>query len=106
MQDKVLHYLDGLQELLDAARQRYTQENGDAAFHGSMAAHELARLQRLSGHALHAAVTVAREGGVTWRDLAPHVQTPFGTLQRQWAHGHRIVVSDPGTPTEECFEDA
>jgi hypothetical protein len=36
MQDKVLRYLDGLQELLDAARQRYTQENGDAAFHGSI----------------------------------------------------------------------
>lgn len=101
----VLRYLDRLQAELDEARARYTQEDGDDAFHGALCARSLARLQRLSGHALHAAVTVAHDAGMTWRDLAPHVQVPFGTLHRQWAKGSRIVVNDPTTPTEECFED-
>lgn len=96
-----MSYLNAMQEHLDAARERYTQANGDDAFHGAMAAHELAKLQRLSGHALHAAVGVARDGGMTWRNLAPHVQVPFGTLQRQYAKSHRIVVSDPSTPTDD-----
>lgn len=93
MRDKVLLYLDKMQAELDAARARYTQANGDAAFHNTQAATHIARLQRLSGHALHAAVTGAHDAGMTWRDIAPAAQVYFNTLHRQWAKGSTIRVS-------------
>lgn len=104
MRDKVTDYLDKLQEQLDLARRRYTQENGDDQFHFALAAEHLAKLQRLSGRALWAAVNGAHEAGMTWRDIAPHAQVPFGTLHRQWAKG-RIVVNDPTAPTAKHFDD-
>ncbi|PLS76442.1 MAG: hypothetical protein CYG61_02085, partial [Actinobacteria bacterium] len=87
MRDSVTNYLDRLQEQLDPARARYTQANGDDAFRSVMAAEHLAKLQRLSGHALDAAVDEAHQAGMTWRAIAPHVQVPFGTLHRQWSRG-------------------
>jgi len=88
-------YLDRLAEDLQAAR--YAQ-------HPVLVAAHLAKLQRLSGWALRQAVSDAIETGMTWRGIAPHVQVPFGTLHRQYRAGSRIVVSDPGTPTEEAWD--
>lgn len=87
--------LDELAGELQAARE---------AKHPVIAAAYLAKLQRLSGWALREAVSDAIEEGTTWRGMAPHVQVPFGTLHRQYRAGGRIVVSDPGTPTEEAWD--
>lgn len=100
MQDtygSVTHYLDALQEQLDMARQRYTQANGDDEFRPSLCAAHLAKLQRLSTHALKAAVTEAHDAGASWRDIAPHVQIHVATLHRQWQRpGRGLVVSHIG----------
>lgn len=90
----VTHYLDALQEQIDLARSRYTQVNGDEKFRPSLAASHLAKLQRLSQHALKAAVTEAHNAGCSWREIAPHVQINVATLHRQWQKpGAGLIVS-------------
>lgn len=96
----VTHYLDALQIELDLARERYTQANGDEKFRPTLAAAQLAKLQRLSSHALKAAVTEAHEAGVTWRELAPHVQIHVATLHRQWQREGAGLVVGHLSPSE------
>lgn len=89
--------LDRLSDYLRAARE---------ARHPAIRAQYLAQLQRLSGHALYEAVTECRQADppMTWRNIAPAVQVPFGTLYRQYQAGGRIVVSDPGAATEPNYD--
>lgn len=94
-ESRLADYLDRLAADLQSARE---------ARHPVIAADYLAKVQRLSGWALREAVSGAIEDGMTWRGMAPHVQVPFGTLHRQYRGGGRIVVSDPGPPTEEAWE--
>jgi hypothetical protein len=94
MRDNVMDYPDRMQQEIDMAKARYTQANGDDAFHAQMAAEHIAKVQRLSQYALHQAVTEAHEAGLSWRSIAPAAQMYFQTLHRQWSKGKRLILSD------------
>src|SRR5207344_2061159 len=88
--------MDRMAELLDKAR---------SAGNPAIAVEYLAQIQRLSGHALRAAVADSMaEGQVDWHWLAAAAQTPPGTLRAQYEGGGRIVIHDPCTPTEANYD--
>jgi hypothetical protein len=88
-------YLTRLGELLHKAQSTSNPE---------IAAHHIAQIQRLSGHALRASVGDCLDAGADWQWIAACAQTPPGTLQQQYERGGRVVVHDPCTPTEAIYE--
>lgn len=96
MSAETKRYLAQLAELLEKATETTNPE---------IAASYLAKLQRLSGHALRSMIgdcIEARED-VDWRWLATCTQVPPGTLRQQVEKRGRVVIWDPGTPVEPDY---
>jgi hypothetical protein len=82
-------YLDMIEEQLRVARRGPGKDP-------SISLAALARIQRLTGHAMRVAVTECRapEPPIPWRNLAAPAQMPWGTLYRQYHAGGRLVIGD------------
>ncbi|MDQ1659468.1 MAG: hypothetical protein QOD41_4551, partial [Cryptosporangiaceae bacterium] len=54
----------------------------------------LAEAQRVSAWGLRAAVSAAREQGLSWRELAELLDVPAATLHRQYRTGHALTTPE------------